>query len=315
MAIVSKLLIMIAGLIVAAASFSQTSEPEAKLSAWEMSASSSQAADLKFPTEVSEFAMLHRPQMALYKPAGEGPFPALILMHQCGGLKNANGSWQNLSMLDWAKQGVAAGYVVLQIDAFEQRGIVTTCLGPSKGVTPARAAKDIYQAADHLAKLPFVSGQKIVFAGFSYGAMVGVAAASAHWQSSLQAKTPLAAIASVYPPCRPFGPRDNPSKRYEIVMSDIFTPVLMLMGELDAETPPSECLPRLQNAKSKGAPTEWHVYPGIGHCWDCKNLNGYTKIDIRGTQVTYTYSQAITEDSAKRVFAFFKTALDKSVAK
>lgn len=291
------------------AGFSQTNEPDAKLSARDMSGSSTQAADLIFPTESSEIALALTPKMALYRPAGDGPHPALILLHQCGGLRSANGRWQNLSMLDWAKQGVAAGYVVLLIDAFEQRGATTTCFGPQKGVTPARTAKDVYQAADHLATLPFVNAKKIVFAGYSFGGMIGVAAASAHWQQSLLAKTPLAAIASIYPACRTFVPIANPSMRYEAVMSDISTPTLVLMGELDVETPPSECVPKLQKAKDKGAPVQWHVYPSIGHCWDCKNLNGYTKVDIRGTQVTYTYDAAITADTSERIFAFFKAQL------
>nr|MDP2192745.1 hypothetical protein [Rhodoferax sp.] len=44
------------------------------------------ANDLKLPTEVSNIAEASEPRMALYKPEGIGPFPALVLLHQCGGL-------------------------------------------------------------------------------------------------------------------------------------------------------------------------------------------------------------------------------------
>ena len=59
------------------------------------------ANDLKFPTEVSIIAEVGEPRMALYKPDGLGPFPALALLHQCGGLVFRSGR-PNASMLEWA---------------------------------------------------------------------------------------------------------------------------------------------------------------------------------------------------------------------
>src|SRR3977135_4109829 len=45
----------------------------------------SQAKDLDFPAEPSGISS-STPRMALYKPEGAGPFPALVLQHQCSGL-------------------------------------------------------------------------------------------------------------------------------------------------------------------------------------------------------------------------------------
>ena len=42
--------------------------------------------------------------MAMLKPDGAGPFPAIVLFHQCSGL--------NATLVDWAKEAVARGYVV-----------------------------------------------------------------------------------------------------------------------------------------------------------------------------------------------------------
>jgi dienelactone hydrolase len=61
---------------------------------------------------------------------------------------------------------------------------------------------------------------------------------------------------------------------------------------------------KLSDAKAKGAPVEWHVYPDATHCWDCKNLDGRSKTDIRGNHVVYRYDATATADSAKRMFEF-----------
>ncbi len=61
--------------------------------------------------------------MALYKPEGAGPFPALVLLHQCAGLGDGR-RFQNVSMLDWAKEAVArrlAGEIALALGG-KQRG-------------------------------------------------------------------------------------------------------------------------------------------------------------------------------------------------
>ena len=64
----------------------------------------SQAKDLEFPAEAYGISLFTTPRMALYKPEGAGPFPALVLHHQCGGL--GDGGKPNASMLDWAKEAI-----------------------------------------------------------------------------------------------------------------------------------------------------------------------------------------------------------------
>src|SRR5881628_558758 len=67
------------------------------------------AKDLPFPAEPSRLSFFSTPRMAIYKPEGAGPFPALVLQHQCGGL--ADKSWTNVAILNWAKEAVQRGYV------------------------------------------------------------------------------------------------------------------------------------------------------------------------------------------------------------
>jgi dienelactone hydrolase len=58
----------------------------------------------------------------LIKPAGPGPFPAIVLMHQCGGL--------NVAVAAWARAAVSHGYAVLLVDSLAPRSVKSVCFGP-----------------------------------------------------------------------------------------------------------------------------------------------------------------------------------------
>lgn len=266
---------------------------------------SSQAADLEFPAEPSQLSSSSRARMALYKPDGPGPFPALVLLHQCGGLGNAR--WQNLSMLEWAREAVARGYVAFLVDSLGPRGVTTVCMGPQRGVNFMRGVKDALQAAAQLRRFDFVDGKRIALAGYSWGAMVGLLASSRLWGTTLGAGERFAAVVSFYPGCFTIRPPDG--EPYEIANTDIDRPLLVLMGGQDTETPAAECIAKLETARAAGAPVEWHLYPGSTHCWDCENLDGYSKIDVRGNRVVYRYDEAALRDAAQRMFGFLATNL------
>ena len=274
--------------------------PERYLSA------ASQAKDIEFPTESSSFSFFSSPRLALYESEGAGPFPASVLHHQCGGLRSANGRWQNMSMLGWAKEAVARGFVVLLLDSLGPRSVDTVCMGATGGVNFARGLKDALQAAAHLRRLDFVDNNRVAFAGYSWGAGVGLLASSKKAVVALNQTERFNAIVSFYPPCYIVPPNRTPS--YELVLTEIDRPLLVLMGDRDNETPPEECVSRLAPMKAAGAPIEWHVYPETTHCWDCENLNGSRKVDGRGTSVVYYYSDNTTKDSAQRMFSFIEKA-------
>jgi len=60
----------------------------------------------------------------LSRPEGAGPFPAILVLHGCGGLgprlKN-----------NVAGRLVSQGYVVLAVDSFASRGMKSTCQTPA----------------------------------------------------------------------------------------------------------------------------------------------------------------------------------------
>ena len=61
-----------------------------------------------------------------YLPAGQGPFPAVIALHGCGGLWREQGQ---LSMrhADWGERLAAAGFAVLMPDSYGSRGLGSQC--------------------------------------------------------------------------------------------------------------------------------------------------------------------------------------------
>ena len=273
-------------------------------------AASSYAADLQFPSEANRQVSSDNPGMTVYKPDGVGPFPGLVLFHQCAGLGTARRP--NRSMFDWAKQAVFHGYAVLLIDSLVPRRVDTVCLGPKGGVNLPRGVKDALQAAEHLRRFEFVDKKKVALAGYSWGAMVALLASSKHWRTTLAPGQRFNAVISFYPGCRTITPQSGTP--YEIVQPDIDAPLLVLMGELDNETPASECVTKLDAVGAADAPVEWHVYSKTTHCWDCSQLDQNSKIDARGNRVTYRYDENVSRDSARRMFEFLEKTMGTGFA-
>ena len=170
---------------------------QAQIPAERTRAAASQAPDLNFPKAPSPLPAA--PRMGLFKPNGVGPFPALVLHHQCAGL--SRGEWQNKSTLEWARQAISRGYVALLLDSLSERGVDTVCMGPKNGVNFPRGMRDALQGAEHLRKFGFIDGKRIAHVGFSWGAMVGLLANSRWYQSALNVGDGFSAHVSFYPGC------------------------------------------------------------------------------------------------------------------
>ena len=55
----------------------------------------------------------------LMRPEGDGPFPAVVLLHGCNGM-SYDDTWAENFLLPW-------GYVLLEIDSFGPRGVNNVC--------------------------------------------------------------------------------------------------------------------------------------------------------------------------------------------
>src|SRR6195256_653479 len=91
----------------------------------------------------------------LYTPAGKGPFPALIVIHEYWGLN------------DWVKEQASKladqGYVSLAIDLYRGKVADNPDLAHElmRGVPEDRASRDLRAAFDYLAAQPSVKKDRI----------------------------------------------------------------------------------------------------------------------------------------------------------
>ena len=104
----------------------------------------------------------------LAKPRGDGPFPAVVLMHGCGGTERTTTHrtvWRGLN--NHAALLNDYGYVTLIVDSFGPRSITDGC--QTGGKYHSVQVGDAQTAFDHLASLPFVDSERIGFIGLSRG--------------------------------------------------------------------------------------------------------------------------------------------------
>jgi dienelactone hydrolase len=256
------------------------------------------SSDLTFPAEASELSVASRPSMAIYKPSGEGPFPALVILPSCGGLRS--------EIADWARRAVARGYVAFVVDPLAQRGLPHACV-PGSPANHYRGTKDAFQALAHLKRFAFVDSDRVGVLGFSWGAMVSLLASSQTFAELFSPERRFAAAVGLYPLCHVDPMQGRPA--VDFVRPDHDRPALILLGDQDTEAPAEDCVARLKSLADKQLPVQWHVYSGATHCWDCSSLNNFSKTDFRGVRVVYRFDRDVTEDSARRAFEYFDARL------
>src|ERR1700722_6516913 len=106
---------------------------------------------------------------ALYRPDGDGPFPAVVALHDCGGLTHRPATQSQLYG-EWANLLVAKGFVVLFPDSFGSRGLGSQCRETERKVHARRErVADANAARRWLQTQSFVKGDHISLLGWSNG--------------------------------------------------------------------------------------------------------------------------------------------------
>ena len=162
----------------------------------------------------------------LKKPPGDGPFPAIVLLHGCGGVQPKRDHL-------WAKRLVSWGYVTLQVDSFKPRGITSVCTMGGKEAADmlARRVTDAYDARHYLISLPFVDSKRIAVMGWSNG---GATTLNALYPKR---DDPFKAAVAMYPSCRKS-------------LAELNAPLLILIGAKDDWTPAERCVSMMPSGKS-----------------------------------------------------------------
>jgi dienelactone hydrolase len=183
----------------------------------------------------------------LYRPLGNGPFPAVVSLHGCSGRSSREAEDAS------ASRYVALGYVLLIVDSFGPRDIKERCRGVGSS---ADRVMDAYGGLTYLAGLPFIDPERIAVVGYSQGAMVALSAVTVDGVETLFDHHFRAAIA-YYPLC---GERDGA----------VAVPTLILIGELDDWTPARDCRNMMARRSGEGAHLRLIVYPGAYHAFNSR---------------------------------------------
>ncbi len=257
----------------------------------------------------------------LFTPDGAGPFPAIVIMHDCSGL----GPRSSGAPRRWAQELLAQGYVVIIPDSFTPRGLPNgVCTTPGKETRSASGyvrAADAYGALAYLRTLPYVDGKNVGLMGGSHGGWTTLAAMAESSDDTPLARAKrdgFAAAVALYPACgAPFGAwrvrRQNgatgPVVDYEGTYAPT-APLLILIGEKDDWTPAETCRRLAEGSRAAGYPVDFKIYPGALHSFDSDapvrfvaNRNNINVSDGRGA--TTGGDAAAWADARQQVDSFF----------
>jgi carboxymethylenebutenolidase len=224
------------------------------------------------PQEVSYKSGDETVKGVMYTPAGKGPFPALIVIHE----------WYGLN--DWVKQQASQlsdeGYVTLAVDLY--RGKVAANGDEAhelmRGLPEDRAARDLVAAFNYLASQKNVKANKIGSIGWCMGGGYSLAAALN--------EPKLAATVINY----------GRLATDTAALQKINAPILGLFGGQDRGIPPDSVKAFEEQMKKLGKKVEVHIYPDAGHGFENENNKG-------------GYREADTKDARARTLAFLQQNL------
>ena len=195
-------------------------------------------------------------QGVLYTPAGKGPFPALIVIHEWWGLN------------DWVKEQGAKladqGYVALAVDLYRGKVADTPELAHEimRGVPQDRALRDLKAAYDFLAAQPNVKKDRIGSIGWCMGGGYSL--------DTALAEPGLAATVINY------GHLATDSA----AMKKIQAPILGNFGGQDQGIPPEDVKKFQQAMEGLGKKIDVKIYPDAGHGFENpNNKTGYKPED------------------------------------
>jgi dienelactone hydrolase len=203
------------------------------------------------------------------KPEGKGPFPAVVILHACGGvLQHVNAGW-----LDYLK---SIGYAALAVDTF---GDYAKCPNPLSSDSML-FIKDAYGALDFLARMPDIDADRVAVIGFSIGA-VHINNALVPWRMRKPGQRDFRAAIAFYGKCRGVVP---PESNF---------PLLQIVAEKDHYSAGCE-------SWVKPGRLEVRMLLGANHAFDSPQYSGRT--DPAGNLMLY--SEAATLEARRHARAF-----------
>jgi len=210
----------------------------------------------------------------LTKPQGDGPFPAIVCLHGCGGISRRDDTWAE-RLSSW-------GYVALQVDSFGPRDQSNICTH-SRLIPPEVRAQDAHDAKAFLSDLPFIDEERIAVMGWSHGGWTTLYTVS-HEISIRNRTTPFKAAVAFYPYC-------------DLSLSGLDAPLLILIGSYDDWTPAEKCSRRMPSRKTSPE-VILKVYPKAYHSFDAEGMDRYAR-GARGSHRMLYHPQAAADATVR----------------
>jgi dienelactone hydrolase len=220
---------------------------------------------------VAELQPLLRPHDALFKPDGDGPFPAVVILHGCLGVRSKD--------TRWAQRLRDQGYVALVVDSLTGRDLVTldqrrnVCAGFT--LWGGTRADDVRASLAYLRTLPYVDGARLAVVGFSHGAWAALDLLTSAEDADVRG---LRAVIGFYPYC-------GVVSRAHWLRFRVDVPTLLLLAAEDRTVSATQCESIAAREVAGGRRVAVTVYPDVGHNFDWR-------------------WSAATEDAQRRASAF-----------
>jgi dienelactone hydrolase len=196
---------------------------------------------------------------AFWFPAAvDGPRPAIVLLHGCGGPYARKGGRLSVRMLEYSTWLNGLGVHVLVTDSLTPRGereLCTQRIG-NRRVTQTHRRRDALGALQWLAAQPGVDARRVGLIGWSHGGSTALAATNLNHPEVQAAPVKPSLAAAFYPGCSA-----DLNTGYRAA-----APLLLQVGEDDDWTPPEPC--RQLAERASGAPVSFRAYPGAVHGFD-----------------------------------------------
>jgi dienelactone hydrolase len=217
-------------------------------------------------------------EATLYKPAGAGPFPAVIVLHTSSGLRPAD--------LTYASRLADEGYVCLVPDFFTAYGLSQNTRRDTFTTHAQAIYADFVSAIDTLKKTEGVRADRIGAVGFSNGG---------YWALLLAAKRAVQAGVSYYGAVNAAG-TDNSLTALRNSFTSGSSPVLVLHGARDDTVLPRHAEYLKSVLADAKAPYEFQMYETAGHSYE------------RGKEP----DRSAADDSWQRTLRFLNATLRKA---
>ena len=202
-------------------------------------------------------------QAVMYRPAGEGPFPFVIALPGCNGLRKQGGDIRAL-WDGWGRRLSEAGFGVLFPDSYSSRGLTAQCRDKPAGrshasqIRPERErVADIRAARDWLQQQDFARKDRIALLGWDSGAIAVLWAVRPNHEPDDE-RPDFRSAAVLYPGCQ----------RLNDTAWSARVPTLVMIGARDDRIHVKACEQMVAGARGRSAQAVIVKYRGAYHAFD-----------------------------------------------